>query len=171
MVNHTGLTLTSAHLGLKSNACPSHVGRAFNSMPTFVVQCVHFCVVVRTGEALPIQKLQLRKEARKPLPGIAPLTLLGGRELSSSKCCLKSGLQHACAVSPPRAGLPLLQVPGSVGRASRLHWAPHKMQQSAYANAKAFLETTPRSCCLENNMSQGPYSQCFWKGNLFFPLP
>lgn len=104
-----------------------------------VVHSVHFCVVVRTREALLIQKLQLQKEARKTQPGMAPFTLLRGRELSSSKCFLKSGLEHACAVSPPRAELPLLQVPGSVGRASYLHWAPLKMLRATTVKADALV--------------------------------
>lgn len=107
-----------------------------DGMPAFIVQCVYFCVVMRANEAFPVWKPQYQQ----PLPGLAPFTLLGVRGAVQQQMLLKSGLEQACAVSPPRAGLPLQQVSGSVERHFVFAFALHSTyaaSHTARADAEA----------------------------------
>lgn len=143
MVNHTVLTHTPAHIRLKSNVCTSrwesHVGRCLRQCANFCcAECAFLCGGQdQRGTPNPEAPAPERSEEAPAWNG--SFHLAGRQGTVQQQMLLKSGLEHACAVSPPRAGLPLLQVPGSVGRASHLHWPPHKMHWVTTAKANAIV--------------------------------
>lgn len=142
MVNHTVLTHTPAHIRLKSNVCTSR-WESRRQVPSTVCQLLLCRVCISVWWSGPERHSQSRSSSsrkKEEAPAWNGSFHLAGRQGTvQQQMLLKSGLEHACAVSPPRAGLPLLQVPGSVGRASHLHWPPHKMHWVTTAKANAIV--------------------------------
>lgn len=90
-------------------AAGNHVGRCLRQCANF---CCAECAFLCGGQdqrGTPNPEAPAPERRRKPRPGMAPFTLLGGRELSSSKCFWSQAWKCLCCQStksraPPAAG-------------------------------------------------------------------